>query len=133
MLLAQVPFRLTRIVTAIVLTRSLGPSELGLAAIAMTAYETIGVLSSNGIAAKIVQAPDADVADLADTAYWLSWLVFIAMTGVQLIAAFGLSAYFHNNDVLWAVAGMSLIYVSTPLSVVQAALLQRDARLGVLA
>ena len=133
MLLAQVPVRLTRIVTAIVLTRSLGAGELGLAAVAMTAYETIGVLSSNGLAARIVRAADDDVAEMATTAYWLSWLVYAAMALVQLCAAIGLSAYFHNGDLFLAIAGMSLIYLSTPLSVVQAALLQREGRLGVLA
>lgn len=133
MLLAQVPFRITRIITAIVLTRSLSASELGLAAVAMTAYETIGVLSSNGLLAKIVQASDDDVAELASTAYWLSWLVYIAMALVQLSAAIGLSFYFHNSVIFLAIAGMSLIYLSTPLSVVQAALLQREGRLGVLA
>lgn len=128
--LAQVAIRISRVVTILVLTRALSPADFGSAAIVLTVYELLALFTRNGIAAKVVQADDTEVAQVAQTAYWLTWIVCAGLLVIQAVIAIPVSLAFHDMRLALPIASMGLIYLATPLCNIQSALMQREGRLG---
>ena len=128
--LAQLTIRVSRIVSAVVLSRLLLPNDYGLAAIVLTAYEFISIFTRNGISAKVVQASDAEADELANTAYRMTWILCGSLTIVQLLLAFPIAKFYNDLRLAVPIALMSLIYFATPMSSMQGAFQQREGKLG---
>jgi len=128
--LSQLAVRASRLVTVLVLTRQLRPADLGAAAIVLTVYELLAVFTRNGIAAKVVQTPDADLQAVARTAHWMIWVVCLALLAIQVVIAMPVALLFHDPSLALPIALMGLIYLATPLCALQTAMLQREGRLG---
>ncbi|NLH80610.1 MAG: GNAT family N-acetyltransferase, partial [Phyllobacteriaceae bacterium] len=125
---AQMAIRLSRLVTTIVLARLLMPEVLGQAAVVLTVYELIALVTRNGIAAKVVQAPPERVAAIAETAQALTWIVCIGLMALQIAIAVPIAAAFGDANLALPIAAMAPIYLASPLSNIQSAFLQREGR-----
>lgn len=127
---AQLAMRISRLLTTVILARSLAPSAFGMAAVVLTVYEFVALFTRNGISAMVVRAEDDDVAEIARTAHWLTWLVCLGLLVVQLLIALPVAWAFHNPALALPIALMGLIYLATPLCSMQCAFMLREGRVG---
>jgi teichuronic acid exporter len=125
--------RIFRLITTVGLARFLSPYDFGLVAIVLTTNEFVQVFSRNGIAAKLIQADEADIEELSQSAYWLGWLVFISLFLLQCLAAFPIAWFYHDNQIILPICFMATSYLLIPLADVQAARIQRENRIKVIA
>lgn len=132
-MMGEMAVRLSRLVTTIVLARVLMPADFGVAAIALTTYELIRVLSANGSSAMIVRAsPDAFAATCI-AINRLSYGVGVSLVALQVLAG-GIIAHLTGRPDLFAMlAVLALAHMAVPLTEVCYARLQRDNRLKALA
>jgi len=125
--------RIFRLITTVGLARFLSPYDFGLVAIVLTTNEFVQVFSRNGIAAKLIQADEADIEELSQSAYWLGWLVFFSLFVLQCLAAFPIAWFYHDNQIILPICFMAISYLLIPLADVQAARIQRENRIKVIA
>lgn len=127
---AQLTIRFSRLFATVMLSRLLLPQDYGLSAIVLTVYEFISLFTRNGIAAKVVQASDAEVEQVANTAYRMTWIFCGGLVAVQLLLAVPIGWLYSDMRVAAPIALMSFIYFATPLCSMQGAFQQREGRLG---
>ena len=84
--LGEFMVRSTRVVTAIVLARALGPVDLGIAATAITCFELVRILANNGLGQMVIRATPEDLDATCNTAESLIWKICFGMTALQLAA-----------------------------------------------
>ena len=125
--------RIFRLITTVGLARFLSPYDFGLVAIVLTTNEFVQVFSRNGIAAKLIQADETDIEELSQSAYWLGWLVFFSLFVLQCLAAFPIAWFYHDNQIILPICFMATSYLLIPLADVQAARIQRENRIKVIA
>jgi teichuronic acid exporter len=128
---AEILIRVFRLLTTVVLARLLSPYDYGLAAIVLTTNEFVSVFTRNGIWAKLVQAEEKELESLCQTAYWLNWIVCGALFLIQCIASVPVAWFFHDTQIILPICAMGLVYLIIPVSLVRAALLQRENRLHI--
>jgi teichuronic acid exporter len=129
----QLVVRITRILTTVVLARSLSPHDYGLAAIIMAIYEFTNVFSSVGITAKIVQADDQDLERLCDSGYWLNWIIYPCLCIFQCILSYPISIIYNETELILPICLLSLNYLFGPIGSIQGSLIRRENRLKVIA
>ena len=127
---AQIAIRISRLVTTVILSRLLNSEAYGLAAIALTVYEFIAVFTRNGINARVIQATDDELESVTRTAYVLTWAICFGLMVIQALIALPIAWFCHDMRLFAPIALMSVIYIATPLCGMQAALQQREGRLG---
>lgn len=127
---AQLAMRLTRLATTLILARTLEPAIYGRAAVVLTIYELVALFTRNGIAAKVVQAGAAEVGAVAQTAHALTWMVCVGLMLAQAAIALPVAWLYHDPELALPVAVMGVIYLATPLSIIQMAFVQREGRVG---
>lgn len=127
---AQLAMRVSRLVTTVVLTRLLSPVDFGTAAVVLTVYELVALFTRNGIAARVVQADDAELGQVAQTAYWLTWIACGVLMLLQAAIALPVAWMYHDTGLALPIALMGVIYLATPLCNIQCALMQREGRMG---
>lgn len=123
---AEVVNRVTRILTIIALSWTLGVAEFGLAAAALTIYELIRVLTQNGLGTQIVVANDDEVERLSSIVYRLNWYIAIVLAIFQLSIAWPVALYFESAVLGWGVAALALVFLIYPFSMVHVYRAQRD-------
>jgi teichuronic acid exporter len=128
---AEILIRVFRLLTTIVLARLLSPYDYGLAAVVLTTNEFVSVFTRNGIWAKLVQADEKDLESLCQTAYWLNWIICGGLFFLQCIAAVPIAWFFNDTQIIAPICVMGLVYLIIPVSLVKAALLQRENRLHI--
>ena len=121
--------RITRLLTAVVLARVLGPLEFGVAALVLTVNELIRVFSRNGIGAKIIQCNEQDLEPTCNTAYRLNVVFCLLMFVGQVLIAYPLAAWYQTPELIPMLQVLAFTYLLMPLGMVQAALVQREQRL----
>ncbi len=126
----QLAMRASRLVTTVILMRLLSPADFGTAAVVLTVYELVALFTRNGIAARVVQAGDAEVGRVAETAYWLTWIACGALVLVQAAIALPIAWLYQDAELALPIALMGVIYLATPLCNIQCALMQREGRMG---
>ncbi len=127
---AQLAIRVSRLIATIMLSRMLLPEQFGLAAVVLTVYELMAIFTRNGISAKVVQATAEDLPVVAMTAYRLTWVVCVSLMLVQMLIAWPIAWFYNDSSIAWPIAAMAVIYLATPLCTIQAAMQQREGRLG---
>ncbi|MDV2993550.1 MAG: hypothetical protein N4J56_003204 [Chroococcidiopsis sp. SAG 2025] len=123
--------RITRLLTVIVLARLLKPYDYGLAALVLTTNEFVDVFTHNGVWAKLVQVDAKDLKNFCQTAFWLNWLICGLLFIVQCLVAFPVAWFYRDNQIILPICVLASIYLILPISLVQAALIQRENRLHV--
>jgi teichuronic acid exporter len=127
---AQIAIRLSRLLATVMLSRMLLPEQFGLAAVVLTVYELMAIFTRNGITAKVVQSSAEDLPVAAMTAYHMTWSVCGGLMLIQLLMAWPIAWFYNDMSIAWPIAAMAVIYLATPLCSVQAAMQQREGRLG---
>lgn len=132
--MAELFNRVFRLGTTVTLARLFSPTDYGIMAVIYMTFELVTVfLHRGGVAAKIIQADEAEVAELADTAYWLQWIVCIGFTIFQCIASFFVAWFYDDRQLISLLCVASLVYLFNPLCSIHLALIERQNRLKVIA
>lgn len=129
---AEIVNRITHVVTAIALARSLDVIEFGIAAAAITTHELTRMLVQNGLGARIVTAHADDVDDIVRCAHRLNWLLGWALAASQIATAAAIHFLWGSPQLALAIALLAVVHVIYPMSMVQVFLAQRDGRWGCL-
>lgn len=128
--LAQIAVRASRLVTTILLSRWLAPEIFATAAIVLTVYEFVSLFTRNGISSAVIQATSEDVEAMAMTAWRLTWIACVSLLLLQCALAYPIAWFYHNSKLEFPIMAMSVIYLVTPMSNIQAAFQQREGKLG---
>ncbi|MCP3891202.1 MAG: oligosaccharide flippase family protein, partial [Desulfobulbaceae bacterium] len=125
--------RVSRLLTAVALARYLTLEQFGVAALAMTVHELVKVFNENGIGAKIIQVPEAQLEAVCNTAYRLNWVVCGGLFVMQCLLAFPIAWFYQQPDLVWMIMLLAVVYLMMPIALVQTFLIQRQNRLKVTA
>jgi O-antigen/teichoic acid export membrane protein len=131
--LAELIPRIFRLGVTIVLARFLNSYDYGLVAIVMTVNEFARVFMELGISAKIIQADQKELEEICQSAYWLNWIIFPAVFLTQIIAAFPISWFYGNSQVILPICVSAIPYLIFPISNIQYSLILRENRLKIIA
>ncbi|UBF27328.1 lipopolysaccharide biosynthesis protein [Kovacikia minuta CCNUW1] len=131
---AELTNRVFRLLTTVTLARVFTPYDYGMVSVIYTVFDIAGSLSlTSGIRAKIVQADEEDVEQICNTSYWLFWIICGSLFIVQCLAAYPIARFYQNNQLILPICVVGLIFLTYPTFLVQAALIERENRLKVIA
>ncbi|MGJ3245974.1 MAG: lipopolysaccharide biosynthesis protein [Elainellaceae cyanobacterium] len=130
---AQVINRVTRLLTTVVLARTLTPEDFGLAALVLTTYDFTRILTMFGIGGKIIRSDDDELEEICNGAYWLNWLIFLILFVVQIGLAFPIAKFYGNDRLILPICAIAIVYLVSPFGRIQSILVQRENRLKVTA
>ncbi len=114
--LSELVVRLSRLVTTVILARMLFPQDFGIAAVALTCFELVRVLASNGVGQMIVRATPETLEAASATAWRTSFVTVTAMIVLQLTLASVISSLMSRPDVFAMLAVLALSYLALPLT-----------------
>lgn len=118
--------RLGNLLISILIARLLAPEQFGVFAVALTIWNILGTLAELGLGADLVRA--SDPARRAPTVASLGALTSGLLAGTMFVGAAPLAAAFRSPGSTGVVQLMSLTLVIFGLTIVPAALLQREYR-----
>ena len=123
--------RVARLVTAVVLARSLGIEMFALAAVLLACFEIVRMLTHNGFGARIVGADDAALPAVTAAVHRANWLLALVMAGLQVGLAVPVARLYGAPDLVAPLAALAGVYLIYPFATVQVFLTQRcgDLRL----
>ncbi|MGJ3249967.1 MAG: lipopolysaccharide biosynthesis protein [Elainellaceae cyanobacterium] len=130
---AQVINRVTRLLTTVVLARTLTPEDFGLAALVLTTYDFTRILTMFGIGGKIIRSDDEELEEICNGAYWLNWLIFLTLFCIQIGLAFPIAKFYGNDRLILPICTIAIVYLISPFGRIQSILVQRENRLKVTA
>jgi O-antigen/teichoic acid export membrane protein len=130
--LGELFVRLSRIVTTIVLARTLDAATLGIAATALASFELVRVLGNNGIGQMVVRAPDERLNQICNTAWRLTVVISVVMAIIQVAAGVVISRLMQRPELLGMIACLAAVFIVYPWSLVHSWHLQRQYRMGAL-
>jgi O-antigen/teichoic acid export membrane protein len=109
--LAELTSRVSRLITTIVLARVLTPADLGSAAIAITCFELIRVLTNNGIGQMVIRCRDDDLSATCNTAYRASRLACVYICLFQIVVGAILGWVCGSSDIAAMIGSLALVYI----------------------
>jgi PST family polysaccharide transporter len=131
---AELVNRIFRLATTVTLARTFSPYDYGMVSVIYTIVEFASVFALRaGIGAKIIQAEEQELEVICNTAYWLNWIVYGSLFIIQCVAAYPIAQFYGNNQLIWPICTLALIYLLCPVFVVQSILIERENRLKVTA
>jgi teichuronic acid exporter len=131
---AELTNRVFRLLTTVTLARVFTPYDYGMVSVIYTVFDIAGSLSlTAGIRAKIVQADEEELENICSTSYWLFWIICSALFILQCLSAYPIAQFYHNNQLILPICTVGLIFLTYPTFLVQAALIERENRLKVIA
>jgi teichuronic acid exporter len=131
--MAEIFYRLFRLLLVAVMARFLSDYDYGLGAIVLMVREFAITFSNLGIGAKIIQAEEKEVNELCNSAYWLNWLVFASLFIIQCLAAFPISWAKNTPEVVLPICVSAITYLIWPITSIQKTLIQRENRFKIIA
>ena len=114
---AEMVNRVTRIVTAIALARSMDIAAFGLAMAALTVHELVRMFIQNGLGTRIVAANDAEVDTVAQTVHRMNWWLAAVLFTCQVAAAYPIASYFASTELGLAIAVLACVHLIYPWAV----------------
>lgn len=127
---AEAVTRIVRLASILVVARQISPKMLGVAALALSLFELVRVLTNVGIGQRIIVARADELESVCAAAARLFWIVCLAVTGFQLTVASALWGVFGEDDVAAMLAVLSLVYLFMPAGLVQIFLAMRAQRMA---
>jgi len=127
---AEAVTRIVRLASILVVARQVSVEILGAAALGLSLFELVRVLTSVGIGQRIIAATENELAGLCNTANRLFWIVCIAVMVFQLFLATITWLVFAQSEVATMLAALSLVYVFMPAGLVRIFLAMRDQRMA---
>lgn len=126
---AEMVSRLGRIVTAIVLARSMDMAAFGVAALAITIFELMRIFTENGIGAAVIRSSEEKLAAVANSAYRMMWVVCGSLFAAQIMIGIGALYWFPDTNIGWMVCALAGVYLAMPFGLVHAYMLLREERM----
>ena len=127
---AEAVTRIVRLGTILVVARQISPAMLGTAALALSIFELVRVLTNVGIGQRIIKANAEELPSICNAASRLFWIVCLSVAGTQLVIAAIAAFVFGLNDVAAMLAALSAVYLFMPAGLVQIFLAMRAQRMG---
>ena len=116
---AEVVNKITRIAAMVIIARSLSIEALGIAAIALTSFELIRIITNNGIGQMIVRASDQELEAISLRSHHLN-ILFCSGAGIMQLIVGGWFLRFSETPSLFAMcAVLSLIFFGMPFGLVR--------------
>jgi len=126
---AEAVTRLVRLGAILVVARQTSPEMLGTAALALSLFELIRVLTQVGIGQRIITATEGELEAICRMAARLFWIVCAIVCALQLGVAGAVGLIFENGDAATMLAVLSLVYLFMPAGLVQIFLALRAQRM----
>ena len=130
---AELANRAIRLCATMVIARRLAPDIAGQAALVLTLFELIRVLTRTGMGQKIISCSAQDLDATCNTAARLFWCWFALLVLVQCAIALALALLSGNHQAGAMLAVLSLVYLWMPGGLVQCNLAMRAGLTGKLA
>jgi PST family polysaccharide transporter len=125
--------RISRIATTVIVAHHLGAVELGIAALAITAFEIVRAFAASGIGQTVVRAAEHELAATLAAATRAARFVCLSLAVVQLLVGFAL-AWWTGRAELAALAGcLAGVFLLMPLGLPQCWLVMRANRMATVA
>lgn len=125
---AELAVRLVRLGVVIIIARQLAPDIVGVAALALSLFELVRVLTNIGVGQQIIRAEAGALDALCNSAHTLFWRWCGLVALVQLAVAAVLGLVFDQMLAAWMLAVLALVYAWMPGGLVQCYLLMREGR-----
>lgn len=130
--IAELLTRVFRLGTTVTLARVFNPHDYGLVAIIYTVLGFAQVFTMKaGIGAKIIQSKEEELESVCQTAYWLNWILCVSLFIVQCILAYPIALFYKETQLTLPICALGLMYLTYPIFLVQAALIERENRLKI--
>jgi len=127
---AELATRIVRLGATVIIARQLAPEIVGQAALALTLFEVVRVLSRCGVGQRIIACGEAELAATCNTAHALFWAWSGLLVMVQLAASATLWLAFAQPVAAGMLAMLSLVYLWMPGGLVQCHLAMREGLNG---
>lgn len=131
--MAEIVYRIFRLLLVAIMARFLSDYDYGLGAIVLTVREFAVNFSNLGIGAKIIQAEEKELNTLCNSAYWLNWVVFASLFVIQCLVAFPVSWAKNTPEVVLPICVSGIAYLIWPITSIQKTLIQRENRFKIIA
>lgn len=127
---AEAATRVVRLAAILIVARQISPVMLGTAALALSLFELIRVLTNVGIGQRIIVARDDELESICRAASRLFWIICIGVMLIQWgVAAIAFFA-FDLGEAAVMLGALSLVYPMMPAGLVQIFLAMRAQRMG---
>ncbi|MEO1729574.1 MAG: oligosaccharide flippase family protein [Pseudomonadota bacterium] len=127
---AEAATRAVRLATILVVARQISPATLGVAALALSLFELVRVLTNAGVGQRIIIATQDELEGVCRTALRLFWTIAAGVMAMQLALAALLWAVFDLGEVAGMLAALALVYGFMPAGQVQIFLAMRAQRMA---
>ncbi len=127
---AEMINRVTRILTAVALSRTFSSKEFGIAAIVLTSSEFIRIFTQTGIGARIISASAFDLDRICHAAYRLNFALYGTILVAQLALAWPIAIAYGDLSIAALIAVLALPYALFPAASVQVYRVQRQLRMS---
>ena len=116
---AEAANKITRIVAMVVIARSLSVEAIGIAAVALTSFELIRIITNNGVGQMIVRAGDNELEGVCARAHQLNFVICGGAALLQL-AAGAILWRFTQTPALFAMSAcLALVFIGMPFGLVR--------------
>ncbi len=127
---AEAATRIVRLAAVLVIARQISPEVLGTAALALSLFELIRVLTNVGVGQRIIAASEAELASICNTANGLFWIICLSVMMIQLVGAAIAWLTFGLHDTAAMLGMLAIVYVFMPAGLVPIFLAMRAQRMG---
>nr|WP_298927025.1 oligosaccharide flippase family protein [uncultured Erythrobacter sp.] len=127
---AEAATRIVRLGSILIVARQISPELLGTAALALSLFELVRVLTSVGIGQRIIVATEQELQAICNKALKLFWTVCLGVMGIQLVASALAWTIYPDGDVAAMLAVLSAVYLFMPAGLVQIFLAMRAQRMA---
>ncbi len=127
---AEAVTRVVRLGAILIVARQTSPEMLGTAALALSLFELIRVMTQVGIGQRIITANAEELNSICKAALRLFWIVCATVTAIQIAVAGLAWLAFDLREAGTMLALLSLVYLFMPAGLVQIFLAMRAQRMG---
>jgi O-antigen/teichoic acid export membrane protein len=126
--LAELATRVSRFVATVVLARTLGAAEFGIAAIAMTSFELIRVLTNNGIGQMVARSSDEQLDATCNAAYRAGVIACGGAFVIQVGVGVAVALICNRADLFMMITSLACVYILMVPGLVPVYLIMRSGQ-----
>ena len=130
---AEAANKITRILAMVFVARTLSAEAFGIAALALTSFELIRIVTNNGIGQMIVRAEQENLEAVCRRAHQLNFLLCTLAGVLQCAVGFLLCQLTGTSAVFLMGACLMLVFLGMPFGLVRIFRVMRDNRMDVVA
>lgn len=116
---AEAANKITRIAAMVFIARSLSVEEIGVAALALTSFELVRIITNNGVGQMIVRASDGDLESVCARAHQLNFVICAGAGILQIVVGFMLWRFTGAPALFVMGISLALIFFGMPFGLVR--------------